>query len=109
MLNTSRGDVPLVDVDVSDAFFQQVDLNGADLLRANFRSADSRGGSFAIASGRPPVGTCTPSSRLPGDPTTFRAHERSWVLPSITMFLMKHINEYNFLLTRKLLNEYGEH
>ncbi len=41
--------------------------------------------------------------------TTFRAHEMSWVLPSITMFLMKHINEYNFLLTRKLLNEYGEH
>src|SRR6266481_2538143 len=30
--------------------------------------------------------------------TTFRAHEMSWVLPSITMFLMKHINEYNFLL-----------
>jgi len=41
--------------------------------------------------------------------TTFRAHEMSWVLPSITMFLMKHINEYNFLLTRELLNEYGEH
>jgi len=46
---------------------------------------------------------------VPGDPTTFRAHEMSWVLPSITMFLMKHINEYNFLLTRELLNEYGEH
>jgi hypothetical protein len=30
--------VPLVGVDVSDAFLQQVDLNGAKLLRANFRS-----------------------------------------------------------------------
>ncbi len=38
--------VPLVGVDVSDAFLQQVDLNGAKLLRANFRSADIRGGSF---------------------------------------------------------------
>ena len=42
-------------------------------------------------------------------PRHFVPTEMSWVLPSITMFLMKHINEYNFLLTRKLLNEYGEH
>ena len=39
--------VPLVGVDVSDAFLQEVNLNGANLLRANFRSADIRGGSFA--------------------------------------------------------------
>jgi hypothetical protein len=39
--------VPLVGVDVSDAFLQEVDLNGANLLRASFRSADIRGGSFA--------------------------------------------------------------
>jgi len=38
--------VPLVGVDVSDAFLQQVHLDGANLLRANFRSADIRGGSF---------------------------------------------------------------
>jgi hypothetical protein len=38
--------VPLVGVDVSDAFLQQVDLSGAKLLRANFRSADIRGGKF---------------------------------------------------------------
>jgi hypothetical protein len=38
--------VPLVGVDVSDAFLQGVDLNGASLLRANFRSADIRDGSF---------------------------------------------------------------
>jgi Pentapeptide repeats (8 copies) len=41
-----RDGVPLVGVDVSDAFLQQVDLNGAKLLRANFRSADIRGGSL---------------------------------------------------------------
>jgi uncharacterized protein YjbI with pentapeptide repeats len=39
--------VPLVGVDVSDAFLQEVDLNGANLLRADFRSADIRGGNFA--------------------------------------------------------------
>lgn len=39
--------VPLVGVDASDAFLQEIDLNGANLLRANFRSADIRGGSFA--------------------------------------------------------------
>ena len=38
--------VPLVGVDVSNAFLQGVDLNGANLLRANFRSADIRDGSF---------------------------------------------------------------
>jgi uncharacterized protein YjbI with pentapeptide repeats len=41
-----RDGVPLVGVDVSDASLQQVDLNGAKLLRANFRSADIRGGSL---------------------------------------------------------------
>src|SRR6201993_485789 len=39
--------VPLVGVDVSDAFLQEVDLKGANLVRASFRSADIRGGSFA--------------------------------------------------------------
>ena len=39
-----RDGVPLVGVDVSDAFLQGVDLNGANLLRANFRSADIRDG-----------------------------------------------------------------
>jgi hypothetical protein len=38
--------VPLVGVDVSDAFLQGVGLNGANLLRANFRAADIRDGSF---------------------------------------------------------------
>jgi uncharacterized protein YjbI with pentapeptide repeats len=38
--------VPLVGVDVSDAFLQEIDLGGADLLRANFRGADVRGGKF---------------------------------------------------------------
>ena len=42
-----RDDVPLVGVDVSDAFLQGVDLNGANLLRANLRAADIREGSFA--------------------------------------------------------------
>jgi hypothetical protein len=36
--------VPLVGVDVSDAFLQGIDLGGADLLRASFRGADVRGG-----------------------------------------------------------------
>src|ERR1700745_1523689 len=36
-----RDAVPLVGVDVSDAFLQGVDLNGANLLRANFRSFSS--------------------------------------------------------------------
>jgi hypothetical protein len=38
--------VLLVGVDVSDAFLQGVDLNGANLLRSNFRSADVRDGKF---------------------------------------------------------------
>jgi Pentapeptide repeats (8 copies) len=38
--------VPLVGVDVSDAFLQGIDLGGADLLRASFRAADVRGGKF---------------------------------------------------------------
>src|SRR5215467_578954 len=41
-----RDGVPLVGVDVSDAFLQGVDLNRANLLRANFRSADFRDGNF---------------------------------------------------------------
>src|ERR1700752_4505196 len=41
--------VPLVGVDVSDAFLQGIDLSGADLLRANFRGADVRGGNFSKA------------------------------------------------------------
>ena len=36
----------MVGVDVRDAFLQGVDLNGANLLRANFRFADIRDGSF---------------------------------------------------------------
>jgi hypothetical protein len=39
--------VPLVGVDVSDAFLQGIDLRGADLLRANFRGADVRRGNFS--------------------------------------------------------------
>jgi hypothetical protein len=38
--------VPLVGVDVSDAFLQGIDLSGADLGRSNFSSADVRGGNF---------------------------------------------------------------
>jgi hypothetical protein len=41
--------VPLVGVDVSDAFLQGLDLNGAELERSNFSSADIRGGSFKSA------------------------------------------------------------
>src|ERR1700752_2736399 len=36
--------VPLVGVDVSGAFLQGIDLSDANLLRANFRAADVRGG-----------------------------------------------------------------
>ena len=35
--------VPLVGVDVSGAFLQDIDLSQANLLRANFRAADVRG------------------------------------------------------------------
>jgi hypothetical protein len=38
--------VPLVGVDVSDAFFQDINLSRANLLRANFRAADVRGGNL---------------------------------------------------------------
>jgi uncharacterized protein YjbI with pentapeptide repeats len=38
--------VPLVGVDLSDAFLQSVDLNGANLLRANFHSANIADSSF---------------------------------------------------------------
>src|SRR6201987_96924 len=38
--------VPLVGVDVSEAFLQEIDLGEADLLRANFHAADVRGGKF---------------------------------------------------------------
>src|ERR1700722_20106660 len=41
--------VPLVGVDVSDAFLQGLDLNGAELERSNFSSADIRGGNFKSA------------------------------------------------------------
>jgi hypothetical protein len=39
--------VPLVGVDVSDAFLQGIDLGGADLVRANFRGADVRRGNLS--------------------------------------------------------------
>ena len=42
----SKDGVPLVGVDVSDAFLQGVVLNDEDLDRSNFSSADVRGGSF---------------------------------------------------------------
>jgi uncharacterized protein YjbI with pentapeptide repeats len=41
--------VPLVGVDVSSAFLQDIDLSRANLLRANFRAADVRGGNFNSA------------------------------------------------------------
>jgi uncharacterized protein YjbI with pentapeptide repeats len=41
--------VPLVGVDVSGAFLQDIDLSRANLLRANFRAADVRGGNFSGA------------------------------------------------------------
>jgi Pentapeptide repeats (9 copies) len=41
--------VPLVGLDVSDAFLQRVNLDGANLDRANFSSADVREGSFVAA------------------------------------------------------------
>ena len=41
--------VPLVGVDVSDAFLQDIDLSRANLLRANFRAADVRGGNLNSA------------------------------------------------------------
>src|SRR5215471_18936289 len=41
--------VALVGVDLSEAFLQGIRLDGADLVRSNFSSADVRGGSFAGA------------------------------------------------------------
>ena len=41
--------VPLVGVDVSGAFLQDIDLSRANLLRANFRAADVRGGNLSGA------------------------------------------------------------
>jgi hypothetical protein len=41
--------VPLVGVDVSDAFLQDIDLSRANLLRANFRAADVRAGNLNSA------------------------------------------------------------
>ena len=38
--------VPLVGVDVSDAFLQDINRSRANLLRANFRAADVRGGNL---------------------------------------------------------------
>jgi uncharacterized protein YjbI with pentapeptide repeats len=38
--------LPLVGVDVSDAFLQDINLSRANLLRANFRAADVRGGNL---------------------------------------------------------------
>ncbi len=42
--------VPLVGVDVSDAFLQQVDLENADLRRSDFHGADLRGAHLSGAS-----------------------------------------------------------
>src|SRR5215469_21072 len=41
--------VPLVGLDVTDAYLQGIDLGGTDLLRANFRAADVRRGTFSKA------------------------------------------------------------
>jgi hypothetical protein len=46
-LNTDK--VPLVGVDVSGAFLQDIRLVGARLSRSNFSSADARSGSFRLA------------------------------------------------------------
>jgi hypothetical protein len=45
----NKDGIPLVGVDVSDAFLQGVELNRGDLARSNFSSADLRGGSFKAA------------------------------------------------------------
>ena len=41
--------IALVGVDLSDAFLQGIRLDGADLVRSNFSTADVRGGSFVGA------------------------------------------------------------
>ena len=45
----NRDGVPLVGVDVSDAFLMGLELNRANLVRSNFGSADVRGSSFVAA------------------------------------------------------------
>ena len=45
----NKDQVPLVGLDVSDAFLQGIKLDGANLDRANFSSADVREGSFVAA------------------------------------------------------------
>src|SRR5215469_6131904 len=45
----NRDRVPLVGVDVSGAFLQDINLAGARLLRANFSSADLRDSNFRLA------------------------------------------------------------
>jgi uncharacterized protein YjbI with pentapeptide repeats len=45
----NKDGVPLVGLDVSDAFLQHIKLDGANLTRANFSSADVREGSFVDA------------------------------------------------------------
>jgi hypothetical protein len=45
----NRDNVPLVGVDASDAFLQNIDLANANLGRSNFSSSDIRGGIFDSA------------------------------------------------------------
>jgi len=45
----SKDGVPLVGVEASDAFLQNIDLTRANLVRANFSSSDIRGGIFESA------------------------------------------------------------
>jgi len=45
----NKDGVPLIGVDVSDAFLQGVDLERGELGRSNFSSADVRGGGFKAA------------------------------------------------------------
>jgi Pentapeptide repeats (8 copies) len=45
----NKDGVPLVGVDVSDAFLRDIDLANANLVRSNFSSADIRRGSFESA------------------------------------------------------------
>jgi hypothetical protein len=54
-LNADR--VPLVGVDVSSAFLQQLDLHGAKLMRTDFSSADLRNSNLVRIWGRLTCGT----------------------------------------------------
>jgi len=45
----TKDGVPLVGVDVSDSFLQNIDLTRANLVRSNFSSSDIRGGTFESA------------------------------------------------------------